>query len=578
MVKQPKQKDNSLPSLSTQRDKHEQKNRLTLQTNSASYSPGEKVTLIGEMSDPHFTGDVKVEYFHLQNKLKEKTISVEKGYFSEMFSLPQKDFQGYLLKVNVLSDPTLTSTIAIDVSSDWSKFPRYGFLSEFGDKPKEEIKAILTELNRFHINGLQFYDYHYKHHLPLKMNRYKPADHWKDIANRTTSLNTLNNYIQGAHSLNMKTMAYNLLNGTLEDADKEGVSSDWYLYQDKKRKSIDSHPLPDDWKSNVLLTNPTHPNWQQYIIKQQDNVYDHLNFDGWHIDQLGNRGEVFNEHGDAIALDKSFGPFLQTTKFHAQSKRLVMNAVNQFGQEEIAKSPVDFLYTEVWDQYKYFGDLKRIIDENGSLSDQTKNTVIAGYMNYNHSNSPGKFNEAGILLANSVIFAAGGSHLELGEHMLSKEYFPHNHLKMSDPLRSKLISYYDFLVAYQNVLRDNVTETDVVIQTSTPNVSLSSEAEQGKLWTFSKQKANQKILHFINFLDANSMEWRDTEGTQNKPTKKGIIKFVMKEEKQPKKVWLASPDLSGGLPIEIPFTYQNQDLSFQLPSIEYWDMIVVDYE
>ena len=53
---------------------------------------------------------------------------------------------------------------------------------------------------------------------------------------------------------------------------------------------------------------------------------------------------------------------------------------------------MDFLYTEVWEQYKYYSDLKRIIDENNAYSEGNYNTVLAAYMNYEFSNQPGKFN------------------------------------------------------------------------------------------------------------------------------------------------------------------------------------------
>ena len=46
-------------------------------------------------------------------------------------------------------------------------------------------------------------------------------------------------------------------------------------------------------------------------------------------------------------------------------------------------------------------------------------------MNYNKADNRGEFNTPGVLLTDAVMFALGGSHLELGgDHMLCKEYFP----------------------------------------------------------------------------------------------------------------------------------------------------------
>ena len=95
-------------------------------------------------------------------------------------------------------------------------------------------------------------------------------------------------------------------------------------------------------------------------------------------------------------------------------------------------------------------------------------------MNYNKANNPGYFNTAGVLLTDAVIFAFGGAHLELGEHMLGKEYFPNNNLQMKEDLKASLINYYDFLVAYQNILRDGGNFNSPVLTCSNGIMSLSN--------------------------------------------------------------------------------------------------------
>ncbi len=307
-------------------------------------------------------------------------------------------------------------------------------------------------------------------------------------------------------------MAYNLLYGAFAEAEKEGVKTEWRLFKDRQGHAHDYHSLPDDWKSDVFMVNPGNPEWQTYIIGQQKSVYHALPFDGWHIDQLGPRGEV-----------------------------------------------------------------KRIIDENEHYSEGNKNTVLAAYMNYEFSNQPGEFNTPGVLLANSVIFAAGGSHLELGEHMLSKEYFPHKNLKIAQSLQSSLIKYYDFLVAYENLLRDNLQEVPISIR-SHDRVLFSSQPEQGKVWYYAKQKMNIKVIHFINFVDAKTLEWRDTNGSQAEPQDRKQLNVQLKETRSIKKIWLASPDIQNGIPISLPFKQENEEVRFTLPSLKYWDMVVIEYK
>src|SRR5690606_36450192 len=128
-----------------------------------------------------------------------------------------------------------------------------------------------------------------------------------------------------------------------------------------------------------------------------------------------------------------------------------LNAVDQYAQEKILETPVDFAYTEVWSREQY-QDLVQAILENYEASEGELNAVLAAYMNYEAQS--GTFNTPAVLLADAVIFAFGGSHLELGEHMLSSEYFPNTKLSMEPGLKASVKEYYDFLTAYQNLLRD----------------------------------------------------------------------------------------------------------------------------
>ncbi|RYF89551.1 MAG: hypothetical protein EOO00_09875, partial [Chitinophagaceae bacterium] len=83
---------------------------------------------------------------------------------------------------------------------------------------------------RYHINGLQFYDWHNKHHKPLPVTGGTPDAVWKDIFNRDIYFNTVQKYITSAHGRNMKAMFYNLIYGAWESAELEGVSPEWYVY------------------------------------------------------------------------------------------------------------------------------------------------------------------------------------------------------------------------------------------------------------------------------------------------------------------------------------------------------------
>lgn len=549
-----------------------------IHTNRANYLPGNTIEFELIVNELPRNNLLKIEYYHL-NQIIDSTLlsTTEVGKINWSWEAPELDYKGYLVRVlgknNKLED--VQTSIAIDVSSDWNRFPRYGFLSDFSILSESSINETIKKLNRYHINGIQYYDWHYKHHLPLKGNPTNPDTTWLDIANRTNHLSTIKKYIDMGHSFGMKSMAYNLLYGAYENAESDGVPTQWRLFKDVSHSNPDFHALPDSWASDIYLIDPSNPQWISFLLSKMSDVFNALPFDGWHLDQLGDRGNRYNYGGQLVELAQTFLPFLEKTKTNLNVS-LVMNAVNQFGQSGIAQSPVDFLYTEVWENNNSFASLVGLILNNNTFSDNKLSTVLAAYLNYSLSTQEGYFNTPGVILADAVIFAAGGSHLELGEHMLSNEYFPNENLKMSDDLEISLIQYYDFMVSYQNLLRDGGDFNQVYLK-SQEELSIKQYSQIGSIWNFSKLKNDSQIFHLINFKDANSLNWRDDFGTQTEPDTLHNINVAFSTSRKVKDLWIASPDFNDGCPQNITFTQKNDTVGFVIPHLKYWDMIVADY-
>lgn len=545
---------------------------LSLETDKACYAPGEGIafTLKGSAAFP-----VRVRYKYLNTLIADNELPGPDW----TWTAPADDFRGYSVEVydTVDNKEVIYGTTAVDVSSDWTKFPRYGFLSSYGVMSGEKIQQVIGELNRFHINGLQFYDWHNKHHKPLPMAGGTPASSWKDIGNRDTYFNTVKEYIDAAHSRNMKAMFYNLLYGAWDDALNDGVDRQWFMYTDNTHTNIDIFALSSPFLSNLYLLDPSNPGWQQYLMAQTDIVYKNLAFDGYHIDQLGERGIRYTYGGSNINLTQAFGSFIQANHSAFPEKFAVMNAVNQYGQQVIAQSPVNFLYTEVWSPYDTYKDLASLIKQNNMLAGDAKNQVLAAYVNYNLADTREYFNDASVLFADAVIFAFGGAHLELGEHMLCREYFPYDKLKMSDNLRTSLLSYYDFLVAYQNLLRDGGEFNAVTLQSLDGRIKFAGWPEtSGFVSVVGKQAGDRQVIHLINFSASTTTSWRDNSGIQTTPPLISGAKITFTHPDAVNRIWVASPDIAGGSPQKLNFLQQGDKVSFELPSLKYWDMIVIE--
>jgi dextranase len=538
---------------------------LDLTKDKSKYTPGETVNF--HVNAVH--QNTVIRYKHLGRIITEEPLTAD----SWSWLPPTDDFRGYMVELvkNTNEDETILGTVAIDVSSDWTKFPRYGFLSNFGDISKSEQHAVLNNLKDFHINGLQYYDWQNKQHIPLPLdNTGNPQNTWLDIFNRQVNFETVKNYIDEGHNLNMSSMFYNLLFGAWNPEDGDGFTNEWLVFKDQHHSNPDKHDLGS--LGDILITNPNNKDWQDYIFSKTADVYANLNFDGWHLDQLGNRGTLYDYNGYKVNLEKGFADLLTNLKTNFQEKKMALNAVDQFAQNNILKTQVDFAYTEVWSSIQY-SDLVEVIRQNDKMSNNQLKTVLAAYMNYN--SKEGSFNTPSVLLTDAVIFAFGGSHLELGEHMLSKEYFPYSNLSMDQKLKSSLKEYYDFMVAYENLLRDGGNYINPTI--SSNNIGLNNWPPVfGNASIVTKQIEDKTVIQLLNFDGISTLNWRDNDKTQTKPNSFKDFDLVVDTNASVSKIWFASPDYKGGASQEIEFKQTSNTVKITVPYLEYWSMIVIE--
>lgn len=553
-------------------------NSVTITTDKACYKPGEDIVFTISQSVPAGT---RARYRQLNDSITVMSITGNSWHWTA----PAADHTGYMVDLYSVQNGVekIYGNTAVDVSSDWSTFPRYGFLSVFSTGVNTD--SVIGYLNRYHINGIQFYDWEYEHHQPLAGTPAAPAATWIDISNRQNSMATVRGFISAAHQRNMMAMSYNLCYGALNDAAADGVADEWYMYTDAAHKTKDALNLPTPlFKSNIWLMDPSNTGWQNYLAGKTNDMYAVYSFDGYHVDQVGNLNHTdYTYSGSPIGVDVSFGPFLKAMKAAAPAKRLVMNAVSQYGQQtSIATAPVDFLYTEVWPPTEAFTDLPKIIQDNTTWSGGARQTVLAAYMDYALANNTGSsgtgyFNTPGVLLADAVIFSFGGDHLELGDHMLDNEYFPNANLQVKPDLQTALVRYYDFLTAYENLLRGGGSFNSPTL--TAPAFSVNAWPPQtGQVSVVGKDLGSRQVLHLINLANAANFDWRDTNGNQTVPKTYQNVNMTYAAAKPVKQVWYASPDVDGGTSKTLSFSSAGNTVSFTLPSLQYWDMVVVEYQ
>lgn len=591
------------PMLATGANAKLPKLRYSIETDKCSYAPGETVKLTMSSAPP---SNARVRYRNMGDIVTDTVLTSR----TWTWTAPPEDFRGYMVEVyktttddGQQSTDNILATIAIDVSSDWTHFPRYGFVATFGnDKTPSKARTEMKWLNRCHINGVQFQDWHYCHDWPLGGTREGGLwTSYKDIANRTIYTSAVKNYIQAQHDRGMKSIFYNLCFGVLDGWEERGVKQEWFIFKDKNHTKHDLHDLPDSWKSDIYLVNPGNEEWLAYMAERCDDVYAFLDFDGYQIDQLGGRGTVYDYYGNSLNLRDGFGAFINHMKASQPDKRLIMNAVGQWGLDQIAGSgKVDFLYSEVWGNQQgnslasgkgRFSNIKSVIDDNLSKS-PTLRSVLAAYMNYLTDNKD--FNTPGVVMADAVMFALGGSHLELGgDHMLCREYFPYDGMKWHSQIEDWMTRYYDFLTAYENLLRDDWTDKENVKATCSDVTINTWEPVANQVTLLAREVNGRQVVHLLNFTHEETATdvsndymlcWHDRDATRPWPKRfeNLTIRITgMTGMGRVRRIWAASPDYCGGAIQELTdyrYIPSSGTVTLTLPALQFWTMIVVEPE
>jgi dextranase len=490
---------------------------------------------------------------------------ITNGQAEIVWTPPPTAPRGYGLVIEVLGEDNAvlgTQSSAFDVLERWTDAPRYGFLSDFTSGRNNDAETG-DWLLRHHINGLQFYDWQYRWEDLLP-----DTDEFQDGLGRPQSMATIRRLIDLAHSRNVAAMPYSAIYGASIEFYREHPS--WAFFNALNEPFL----FGDNF---IAIMNPAPGSrWNEHLLGEFADVLDHTAFDGIHIDQYGSPKNGFDEAGNPIDLAEVMPQFVNQTAELVQEQRgddgvVLFNCVGNWPIDVIAPSQVDASYIEVWSPYNDYIDLNRIIT-NAQAWGAGKPVILAAYI------SPAW--TINWRLANAVIFASGGSHIETGEPgtMLADPYFPR--FEMIDEAQQALFQrYYDFLVRYENVL---------AINTAAGSYGQHSDVDLGDVRTGGIRAKNRVVpivrtgdgfdtVSLINFIGIDGSDWNAP--TNVPPTPLNDLPVSIQVSRPVRDVWAASPDDAAAMNAEsIPFTVENGVLQFRLARLDYWSMIVVEYD
>ncbi|MCK4451878.1 MAG: carbohydrate-binding protein, partial [Anaerolineae bacterium] len=374
-------------------------------TDEALYDPGDVATVTVEIDNQtgsSWNGTLYLYIDHLETAVYTDTqsLNVSSGVTTTRtftWTVPSTDFQGY--HVEVKAGTTDQNATAIDVSSDWTRYPRYGYVHNFSSSQTQaQSEAKLDELSEnYHINAVQFYDWMWRHENVISRTNGTINDLWYDWAGNPISYGTIRDLITATHDVNAAATPYFMLYGGLQGYEQvSNVNPQWGLFSDTDHANqIHFDFGDDDSNTNLWIFNPNNTNWQNHIFRQFDEAIQTVDFDGIHLDQMGNYWSTtyYDYWGNTVDLGNSFSAELNNAREHVNALtpndssdavvtfNMVNGGVGDWGVNDVVNNTnLDFYYSEIWENsttYKQIYDFARDVREKTG-----KPIVLAAYVNY----------------------------------------------------------------------------------------------------------------------------------------------------------------------------------------------------
>lgn len=564
------------------------------------YNPGETAAIQIELQNPGaaFTGTVQVAVSHLGTRLGviRRAIALPQGgrrNLSIPWQTPAGDFRGCGVDVDLLVDGQVrdSRSTAIDVSSDWTRFPRMGFFSEY--PAGADAESLAAGLAKFHLNAIQFYDWKWTHdRLVPRDENGQPLNVFTQVGGRVQSFAAVTAKVAAVQKRNMAALSYNLMYGDSGNDAPEHV--EWAAFKKPDSTALADIRQHDAGNYRIWVMDVSNPDWKRHIFGQFAEALDAAGFDGIHLDNLG--GEWCYKYNSAAGIPEreEFPRFINEARgFLRQTHpRAIVTHNDVMGNylPEIARSDADVYYSEVWSRHTY-QDLAENIREVRAAN-PAKAIVLAAYINRRTWDDmadpaapplPTFINAASARLLDAGLFANGAFHIELGDagQMLVNEYFPARTPRLHAGLARAMRDYYDFSVRYENLLfpapgallRDSTGDRRVESATHL----LSPRGAAGAIWPIFHESPNGTLV--LNLVNLNGVDdsWRNPAAN---PVPQTDIALKIRADRPVRRAWLATPDDGLGRPRELPFESGTDAggpfVALAIPRLDFWSLVWIE--
>lgn len=449
--------------------------------------------------------------------------------------------KGYGVKAELYRDETKIDEIytAFDVSEPGYVI-RYGFLTDFGKG--EEDDADVTEMAKYHINTVQFYDWSYR---PDSM--VPPFEEYSDLMEKKNNRSVVTEKIKQCHERGMRAIGYGAIYAASEDYQEAHPGQSLFARPDSPLCFIGRFYIMNISRDCL---------WRQHIIGQYKEAVREMGFDGIHMDTYGFPKAALDYEGNVVYLEKEFNSLIEDTRNALtqvkESPCLIFNNVGGWPAETTRHAPQECVYIEVWPPLDRYWHLRQLIQD---AKQGGKPVVLAAYPAPFRTDSPERALESE-LLCSLTISLCGGTQLFIGENnaVTTQGYYA-DYSILNERQIQTIRAYQDFFVQYQELLLDSTLRDVSLTHIGWDNTEYECSAnysvtgEPGKLWLIIRENERIKLIGAVN-LQGNDNTWNTGKLT---PEPLYATKFGVQVLREKIKVFYASPDDNGGIATELPF-------------------------
>lgn len=460
-------------------------------------------------------------------------------------------------------DGRTVARTAIEVSEDRRARLRYGFVASYA--PGKDVDGAARLARRLHLNGIQFYDWAYRH-----ADLVGGGDRYDDALDQPISLDTVRDLVAAYRKVGTDSIGYAAVYAVGPD--------EWARWQAHAllRPTGEPYALGDF----LFIVDPAAPEWIAHFRADLARATAAVGFDGYHLDQYGYPKFASTPDGAVIDVAESFALLIDQVRDELPEARLIFNNVNDFPTWRTAALSQDAVYIEPWVPNDTLGSLAELA-RRARASSAGQPVVLAAYQHI-YDSEPADAADRAAALTMATVFSHGATQLLVGEEgrLLVDPYYVRNHPAEADTLEF-LTRWYDFVVEHDALLMapsiSEVTSSYVGayngdLDVTYTHASVSSTPVAGSVWRRVTSTDHGLVVHLINLCGQTDTLW-DAGRASVSSAGSAELRFRHVRGRVPQ-VRVADPDEAARL-VALTVRFDGDDAVVELPPLTIWQVVHV---